>query len=110
MPVRFVLLNAKGELDQFNQAAQQIFAKEKLLSGVTLQGLMQDNPSAANAKDFFSKLDIGQASRAEVMFKSVTGHYQAYQLTAHPLNSDASRGFMLLSFKPRQATEFTSSY
>lgn len=105
-----LLLNAKGELDQFNQAAQQIFAKEKLLSGVTLQGLMQDNPSAANAKDFFSKLDIGQASRAEVMFKSVTGHYQAYQLTAHPLNSDASRGFMLLSFKPRQATEFTSSY
>ncbi len=105
-----LLLNAKGELDQFNQAAQQIFAKEKLLSGVTLQELMQGNPSAANAKAFFSKLAMGQAARTDVMFKSLTGHYQSYQLTARPLNNDASRGFMLLSFKPRQAIELTASY
>lgn len=105
-----LLLDAKGQLEQFNQAAQQIFAKEKLLLGVTLPLLMQGNPSAANAKDFFTKLEIGQAARAEVMFKSANGHYQAYQLTSRALNQDASRGFMLLSFKPRQATEFTSSY
>ena len=105
-----LLLDAKGQLEQFNQAAQQIFAKEKLLLGVTLPLLMQGNPSAANAKDFFTKLEIGQTARAEVMFKSANGHYQAYQLTSRSLNQDACRGFMLLSFKPRQATEFISSY
>ncbi|NLW04146.1 MAG: CBS domain-containing protein [Pseudomonadaceae bacterium] len=100
-----LLIDANGQLDQFNLAAEQIFAKEKLLLGVTLQLLMQGNPSAANAADFFKKLAIGQASRAEVMFKSAKGHYQAYLMTSRPLNKDASRGFMLLSFKPRLVTE-----
>lgn len=105
-----LLLDADGQLDQFNQAAQTLFHKDKLVLGTTLPLLMQGNPSVANAKDFFVKLDVGQAARTEVMFKSAKGHYQAYQLTSRTLNKNTSRGFMLLSFKPRQATEFISNY
>jgi len=99
-----LLLDTKGQLDQYNQVTQQIFAKEKLLPGVTLAELMLGNPSVANIKAVFTKIEAGQAAKAEVMFKSVKGYYQAYQLSCQPLG-DTGRGFMLLSFKPRQALE-----
>ncbi len=94
-----LLIDSNGQLDQFNPAAEQIFPKEKLLLGVTLQDLMQGNPSVANAGCFFKKLAIGRAARAEVMFKSANGHYQAYLLTSRSLNPDPSKGYMLLHFK-----------
>lgn len=100
-----LLLDAKGQLEQYNQAAKQIFTKEKIQLGVTLAELMQDNPSVANTKDFFVKLEVGQAAKTEVMFKSAKGYYQAYQLTCRHLTNNTSHGFMLLSFKPRQAIE-----
>jgi len=95
-----LLLDANGQLDQYNRATTRLFAKENLLPGITLAQLMQGNPSVANTKDFFTKLDAGQAAKTEVMFKSEKGYYQAYQLICRPLNN-TGRGFMLLSFKPR---------
>ncbi|WP_027848367.1 CBS domain-containing protein [Marinospirillum minutulum] len=99
-----LLLDAKGQLDQYNQATQQIFGKEKLVPGTSLVELMQGNPSVANIKAIFTKIEAGQAAKAEVMFKSARGYYQAYQLTCQPLEN-TGRSFMLLSFKPRQALD-----
>lgn len=100
-----LLLDPNSQLEQCNQATQQIFAKESLLPGVTLESLMQGNPSIVNAKDFFIKLESGQAARAEVMFKSAKGNYQAYQLTSKLFSPSAIRGFILISFKPLYETE-----
>lgn len=94
-----LLLNNQGELDQHNQAAQSIFTKEKLLPGATLQQLMQDNPSAANIEEFFKQLELKKAAKTQVMFKSKSGHYQAYQLVSKPLSKDTNDSFILLSFK-----------
>ncbi|GLR64888.1 CBS domain-containing protein [Marinospirillum insulare] len=99
-----LLLTANGQLNQHNQATERIFAKEKLQPGTTLLELMQGNPSLANTQDFFSQIETGQAAKAEVMFKSAKGYYQAYQLTCRPLTR-IGEGLMLLSFKPRQAIE-----
>jgi len=102
-----LLLDAKGQLDQYNQATQQIIPKEKLLPGASLAELLQGNPSVVNIKAVFTKIETGQAAKAEVMFKSDKGYYQAYQLTCRRL-ADSSHSFMLLSFKPRQALETLS--
>lgn len=100
-----LLFGPNGWLNQYNPAAEQIFSKDKLLPGVSLELLMQGNPSVANNKDLFVKLEQGQAMRAEVMFKSAKGQYQAYQLIGRPLHKDSHRSFVLVSFKPRQVTE-----
>lgn len=100
-----MLFDCNAKLDQYNQAAEQIFSKHKLLTGASLPSLMAGNPSTINAQDFFRQLELGQAAKTQVMFKSEAGYYQAYQLTSRPLSQAASRGFILVSFKPRQVIE-----
>lgn len=102
-----LMSNASG-IEYVNKEAVQLFARENLQPGMSIQELLSGHQPVAALEHFFDQLELGRPAQLSLLIKASSGEYQSCQLSSKPLTPHREQGFTLLSFKIRSGQEVST--